>query len=134
MVDLVMKTFRKICAIAIFAILALAPTAIPAEATSTLTQFYTSIRSLQRGVINILSSNATATATITSVTTAKSFIAWGGIATDNAATYATDLNHISCQSPDLVLTNATTVTVTIANPNVACTQTLNVPFTVVEYY
>jgi len=64
------------------------------------------IKSIQRGVITMTAGNGSATATISSVDTAKSFLSFGGSSHDDTA----DSN--ARQIGKAVLTNATTVTAT----------------------
>jgi hypothetical protein len=66
------------------------------------------ISSIQKVSITISSGNTTGTATITSVDTSLSFLTWGGF---NAASTATDVDDTI---PYIELTNATTITATIA--------------------
>jgi hypothetical protein len=61
--------------------------------------------SVQRGTI-VLSAQTSNTATITSVTTAKSFVNWGNFA-------ASTTGSASVTQPTLTLTNATTVTAAV---------------------
>ena len=89
------------------------------------------IKSIQRGVISITSTNQTATVTITSVDTDKSVVIYGGTKQLRQDGWSLSL------SPDsyLTLTNSTTVTVTryysAGSPSVVTTE---LPWQVVEYY
>lgn len=82
------------------------------------------IKSIQSGSINIGSSSTSNTATISSVDTAKSRIAFRGQA-------GGDATDIRIGVANLELTNATTVTATRASQN--GTRSLTVYFDVVEY-
>ena len=64
------------------------------------------VRSVQQGTIAVGTSSITATATITSVSTSRSFVVPGGY-TMNSAAATLNSNYVS-----LELTNATTVTAT----------------------
>lgn len=76
---------------------------------SSLTQFFGgSIKSIQRGVINIPISTGSATATITSVTTSKSELRFLGQRIDTAAS----VSVLAQALPTLELTNSTTITAT----------------------
>lgn len=78
---------------------------------STTSQFFsggTSIKSIQRGVINIPTSTASATATISSVTTSKSELRFLGQRIDTAASVAA----LAQSFPIIELTNSTTITAT----------------------
>jgi hypothetical protein len=89
------------------------------------------IKSIQRGVISITGTNQTATATITSVDTAKSVVISSGTRQWRQDGWSVSL------SPDayLTLTNSTTVTVTrfysAGSPSAVQTD---MPWQVVEYY
>lgn len=78
---------------------------------STFTQFLpqTGIKTIQRGTITISAGNLTATATISSVTTGKTFLNWLG----STPTTVTD-QYIRGMAR-LDLTNSTTVTATRGN-------------------
>lgn len=76
---------------------------------SSLTQFFGgSIKSIQRGVINIPTTTGSATATISSVTTSKSELRFLGQRVDTAAS----ISALAQALPTLELTNATTITAT----------------------
>jgi hypothetical protein len=81
-----------------------------------------SIKSIQRGVISLSGSSATATATITAVDTSKSLLNHLGtlVNTDDAR-----------QITHLTFTNATTIT---ATRSASTSGTQEVSFQVVEYY
>lgn len=78
---------------------------------STLTQFLpqnpaSGIKSVQRGLITISSSNYTATATISSVNTGKTFMTWlGSIGSASVDPFAANMARVE-------LTDSTTVTAT----------------------
>ena len=83
------------------------------------------IKSIQRGTITFSGTGTTATATITSVDTAKSFIAYGG------ASFS--YNNADAQLwTKIYLTNATTVT--ISRYSGAGSYAVIIPYQVVEYY
>ncbi len=80
-------------------------------------------KSVQRFTITCLAANATATATISSVDTTKSWVNSLGFSVPETATFSTTLNTIGEYFPRVALTNATTVTLTRGNSpgnNPAC--------------
>ena len=72
-------------------------------------EFYPGIvKSIQKGTNTIAAGSTSQTTTVSSVTTANSFVAWNGATTNNTdATYARDLE---CNTAIAVLTNSTTLT------------------------
>lgn len=84
----------------------------------------TRIKSIQRGTISITGTNATATATITSVNTAKTRIRFLGAYTGQVASNW-------CPGATVALTNATTITAT-KNANVSGTHAVSWELT--EFY
>jgi len=82
------------------------------------------IKSIQRGTITFSGTATTATATITSVDTSKSFIAYGGM------TFSWNSeDHVLWTK--IYLTNATTVTIT---RYLGASYLNSMPYQVVEYY
>jgi hypothetical protein len=94
---------------------------------STLTQFSGGgIKSIQRGTISITSPNSTATATVTSVNTAKSLLTHLGQSGYYSASSTDGLGNVR-----ISLTNATTITAAAgATPNVV---SYTVSYELVEY-
>jgi len=81
------------------------------------------IKSIQRGAVSLANGATSATATISSVTTAKSVLSWLGTVPESQNDFANTMAALS-------LTNATTVTATRA----ASSQGIYVYYQVVEYY
>ena len=84
------------------------------------------VKRIQKGTITIGSSTKTATATITSVNTAKSVVLFSGYS--NA--FRNNMGYPQQDAIRLELTNATTVTASRVNSGGAIT----IPYQVVEYY
>lgn len=116
---------RLICAIAAIGIL-LAPVQIQNANASTFSQFFTSIKSIQRGTIAVASGATSATATISAVTTSKSSVQFLGF-----SCACTPLAADGSEYTYVVLTNTTTVTATRVNLN---SSSIVVAWEVVEYY
>lgn len=89
-----------------------------------LSSFGSSIKSIQKGTIVIANASASNTATITAVTTGKSFVLHGGAYSSNSAAAIND------NMAALDLTNSTTVTATRLGTN----YNLTISYTVVEFY
>lgn len=86
---------------------------------SSLTQFFGgSIKSIQRGVINVPITTGSATATISSVTTSKSELRFLGQRIDTAAS----ITVLAQALPTLELTNSTTITATRGSAPAAVTN------------
>jgi len=79
---------------------------------STLTQFYSSIKSIQRGTISRASGDTTATATITAVNTSKSFVNFLGATNDATSTSTATEADVTAITVRVELTDSTTVTLT----------------------
>lgn len=97
---------------------------------STTSQFFsggTTIKSIQRGVINIPTTTGSATATISSVTTSKSELRFLGQRMDTAAT----IQALAQSFPTIELTNATTITATRGNASAA--PVVNVAWELTEW-
>lgn len=95
---------------------------------SSLSQFFGgSIKSIQRGVINIPTTTSSATATISSVTTSKSELRILGQRFDTA----TAIGDLARSFPTIELTNATTITATRGSASVV--PVVNVAWELTEW-
>lgn len=101
---------------------------------STLTQFFggSPIKSIQRGTILVSTAggNTSATATISSVNTAKSMLNLVGSTISNSSTTTAQIQHVAGVFSRLQLSNSTTVTATLSNATVG-NATLG--YEVIEY-
>ena len=84
------------------------------------------IKSIQRGIVAILGSNAAGTATVTAVNTSKAVLTHLGSSIFVGATDAADSDG------RITLTNSTTITATRGNN--ASSSALNISYELVEYY
>ena len=92
-----------------------------------LTSFSSGIKSIQRGTISLFAGSGSATASISAVDTAKSFVNFLGFNVPGASTEPFDLSAMV----RLTLTNSTTVTATHSS---GADYTVTVGFEVIEFY
>lgn len=90
------------------------------------------IKSVQYGTVAFAAGEASVTAVISSVNTAKTLLTFLGYKLSVGTTYAGDTRNFQDYLPMITLTNATTVTMSrISDTN---TAVLTASFCVVEYY
>ena len=100
---------------------------------STLSQFVSRspIKSIQRGTINIVANNSSATATITAVDLAKTILNFGGSSSGGAVFNYGGSNWSASPSARRELTSSTLVTATLA---MTTRVSMTTSYEVIEYF